>query len=271
MTGAAALRVAHVLVPGGGRRAPRMVERNLTVFLKARGWLVIVSGFYESLLYLLGMGLGVGTLVGRVPYEGASLKYAVFVAPALMASSAMNGAVNESVFNMFYKLHYAKLYDAVLSTPLTMLDVAFGEVLWALMRGVSYAVGFILVMAALGMVLSPWAVLAVPAALLVSLAFAGAGITAVTYVRSWNGIAGVQIIVLPLFLLSATFYPLSAYAPPFRALLQVTPLYHGVHMVRGLTTGHVGLDMLFDVAYLVAMGAGGVLIASRRLTRLLLS
>jgi len=71
VTGAAALRVAHVLVPGGGRRAPRMVERNLTVFLKARGWLVIVSGFYESLLYLLGMGLGVGTLVGRVPYEGA--------------------------------------------------------------------------------------------------------------------------------------------------------------------------------------------------------
>jgi lipooligosaccharide transport system permease protein len=270
VTRGGALRLAYGLVPGGGSRATRMVERNLLSFRKAGGWLVILSGFYESLLYLLGMGLGVGALVGRVHDGGVAYGYSVFVAPALMASSAMNGAVNESVFNMFYKLHYLKLYDAVLATPLTMLDVAVGEVMWALMRGASYAAGFIVVMAALGMVLSPWAALAVPAALLVSLAFAGMGIAVTTFVRTWNDIAGVQLIVLPLFLLSGTFYPLSAYAPVFRVLLQLTPLYHGVHMVRGLTTGHLGADMLLDVLYLVAVGVAGVLLASRRLTRLLL-
>jgi len=265
-----ALRAGHGLVPDGGRRATRLVERNLLVFRKGGGWLVIVSGFYESLLYLLGIGIGVGALVPSVVQDGVAYKYAVFVAPALMASSSMQGAVNESVFNVYYKLRYARLYDAVLSTPLTMVDIALGEVGWALMRGVTYAAGFIVVMAALGLVQSPWAVFAVPAALLVSAAFAGAGIAATTFVRSWNDIAAVQLVVLPLFLLSATFYPLTTYPPAARVLVELTPLYHGVHLVRALSTGHLSADMLLDALYLIAMGTFGVLLASRRLTRLLL-
>jgi lipooligosaccharide transport system permease protein len=255
---------------GGGRRATRMVERNFLIFRKANGWLIIVSGFYESLLYLLGMGLGVGALIGNVHDGGVTLRYAVFVAPALMAASSMQGAVNESTFNTYHKLHYGKVYDAVLSTPLTMLDVALGEVAWALLRGVSYAVGFIVVMAALGFVQSWLAVFAVPAALLVAAAFAGCGIAVMTYIRSWNDFAIVQLVVLPLFLFSATFYPLATYPGVLRVVVQLTPLYHGVHMVRGLTTGHAGADMLIDVAYLALMGLAGVTVAARRLTLLLL-
>ena len=265
-----ALRLAHGIVPGGGRRAARLVERNFLSFRKARGWLVIVSGFYESLLYLLGMGLGVGALIGSVHDGGTTLRYAVFVAPALMASSAMQGAVNESIFNVYYKLRDAKLYDAVLSTPLTMLDVALGEVAWALLRGVSYAIGFIVVMSALGLVQSWLAVFAVPAALLIGLAFSGTGIAVTTFVRSWNDFAIVQLVVLPLFLFSATFYPLATYPGPLRVVVELTPLYHGVHLMRGLTTGHPGADMALDAVYLAVMGAAGVLLASRRLTRLLL-
>ncbi len=265
-----ALRLS-TLIPGGGRRSIRLVERNWMSFRKARGWLVIVSGFYESLLYLLGMGLGVGALVGSVHDGGVTLPYGVFVAPALMASSAMQGAVNESVFNVYYKLRYAKLYDAVLSTPLTMLDVALGEVSWALLRGTTYAMGFIVVMSALGLVRSWWAVFAVPAALLVSLAFSGVGVAVTTFIRTWNDFALVQLVVLPLFLFSATFYPLATYPGPLRVVVELTPLYHGVHMVRGLTTGHLGADMALDALYLLAMGAAGVTVAARRLTRLLLS
>jgi lipooligosaccharide transport system permease protein len=268
---AVALRVANGMVPGGGgRRAVRLVERNLLSFRKSRGWVVILSGFYESLLYLLGIGIGVGALVQSVQQDGVSYRYAVFVAPAMMASSAMNGAVNESVYNVYYKLRYAKLYDAVLATPLTMLDVALGEVGWALMRSAAYATGFLVVMAALGLVISPWAVLALPAALLISVAFAGTGIAVVTYVRSWNDIAGVQMVVLPLFLLSATFYPLSTYPAPAQVLVELTPLYHGVHMLRALCTGHVDATVLLDVAYLLAMGSFGVVLAARRLARVLL-
>ena len=251
-------------------RATRLIERNLLVFRKGRGWLIIVSGFYESLLYLLGMGLGVGALVGKVHDGPVTLSYATFVAPALMASSAMNGAINESIYNVYYKLRYARLYDAVLSTPLTMFDVALGEVGWALMRGVSYAIGFIVVMAALGEVESPLAAFAVPCSLLIGFAFAGTGVAVTTFIRSFNDFAWVQLIVLPLFLFSATFYPLGSYPGPLRVIVELTPLYHGVHMLRGLTTGHAGADLAIDAVYLVLMGLGGVLVASRRLTLLLL-
>jgi lipooligosaccharide transport system permease protein len=261
----AAMAAVRSVVPGGGRRATRMVERNLAVFRRG-GWFVVLSGFFEPLLYLLGIGFGVGTLVGDVGH----VRYAVFVAPALLASSSMNGAVNETTFNMFHKLRYAKLYDAALSTPLGVLDIALGEVIWALMRGTSYAVGFVVVMAALGLIVSPWAVFAVPAALLTGAAFAGAGIAATTWLRGWQDFAAVQLVVLPLFLFSATFYPLSSYAPPLRVVVELTPLYHGVHMLRALTTGDVGADLLLDVLYLLAMGVAGVLIASRRLERQLL-
>jgi lipooligosaccharide transport system permease protein len=239
-------------------------------FSRAGGWMIILSGFFEPLLYLVGIGFGVGTLVGNVAFSGTTARYAVFVAPALMASSAMNGAVNESTYNMFYKLRYAKTYDAMLSTPLSVVDIALGEVAWALMRGVTYASGFIVVMAALGLVTSPWAIFAVPAALLVSVAFAGAGTAVTTIMRSWQDAAAVQVAVLPLFLFSATFYPLSSYAAPMQVVVQLTPLYHGVHMLRALTTGTVGIDMLLDVAYLACMGVAGVAIASRRLERQLL-
>lgn len=270
MSVAGAAARLSVLVPGGGRRSLRLVERNLLVFRKGNGWLVVVSGFYESLLYLLGMGLGVGALVGSVRYAGVQVPYSVFVAPALMASSAMQGAVNESIFNVYYKLKYAKLFDAVLATPLTMLDVAFGEVGWALLRGTSYAIGFIVVMSAMGLVRSPWAVFAVPAALLVSLAFAGVGVAVTTWIRSWNDFSLVQLVVIPLFLFSATFYPLERYPSGLQIAVQLTPLYHGVHLVRGLTTGHLGADMALDALYLVAMGLAGVVVASRRLSLLLL-
>ncbi|HEV7678428.1 MAG TPA: ABC transporter permease [Candidatus Dormibacteraeota bacterium] len=272
MTLSAAAATASALsrvIPGGGRHSLRMVERNLMVF-RHGGWLVILSGFFESLLYLVGIGFGVGALVGNVTQGGVTTRYAVFVAPALMASSAMNGAVNETTFNMFYKLRYAKLYDAVLSTPLGIVDIALGEVLWALMRGLSYVIGFIVVMAALGLVVSPWAVFAVPAALLISVAFAGAGVATTSFMKTWQDFAAVQLVVLPLFLFSATFYPLTSYSPPFRVIVELTPLYHGVHLLRGLTTGAVGPDMLLDVVYLLALGVAGILIASRRLERQLL-
>ncbi|HZS13718.1 MAG TPA: ABC transporter permease [Candidatus Dormibacteraeota bacterium] len=262
---AAVAALARVM-PGGGGQSMRLVERNLLVFRKNGGWLVILSGFIEPLLYLAGMGFGVGALIGRV----GGVRYAVFVAPALMASSAMNGAVNETTFNMFYKLRYLKLYDTVLATPLRILDVAVGEVTWALMRSASYAVCFVIVMAALGLIVSPWAALAAPAALLISIAFAGAGVMTTTLMRTWQDFAAVQVALLPMFLFSGTFYPLSTYPPALQVVVQLTPLYHGVHMLRSFTTGDVTAAVLLDVLYLAAMGTACVLLAVRRLDRLLL-
>ncbi len=256
------------LMPGTAglapRRAGRLVERNLHVY--RRRWLMIVSGFFEPLFYLLGLGVGLGALVGDV----AGMPYAVFVAPALMATAAMNGALADSTFNMFFKLRYAKTYEAILSTPLGVADVAAGEVVWALIRGSIYATGFIVVMLLLGLVVSPLAILAVPAALLVGLATAGVGTAACTWMRSWQDFDLIMMVTLPMFLFSATFFPITQYPEPLRTIVELTPLYRGVHLIRGLTTGAADWTVLIDVAYLTVLGLVGLAVTSRRLGRLLL-
>ena len=253
----------------GGRRAGLLIERNLMVY--RRGWLVIVSGFFEPLFYLLSIGLGIGALVGAVPLgDGRVIPYTAFVAPALLASSAMNGAIYDSTFNVFFKLKYAKTYDAILATPVGVGDVAAGEIGWALIRGAIYAGTFLLVMLAMGLVLSPWAILAFPAALLIGFAFGAVGMAATTFMRTWQDFDMIQLVILPLFLFSGTFYPLATYPEPVRLLVELTPLYHGVDLVRGLTAGALEPAMLVHVAYLGTMGIVGLAITSRRLERLLL-
>lgn len=245
-----------------------MIERSLMV--ARHSWLIVFTGFFEPVFYLLGIGYGVGSLVGTVHGGGGSLSYAQFVAPALMASSAMNGGIFESTFNLFYKLKYAKLYDVVLATPLGVGDVALGEIGYAVLRGTLYGSGFLLLMTVLRVVESPWAVLAAPASVLIVFAFASAGTAATTFVRTWGDFDLVQLVLVPLFLFSATFYPLSAYPHGLQLLVELTPLYHGVHLIRALCTGEVSATCLLDAAYLVVMGLIGLAIAERRLATLLL-
>jgi lipooligosaccharide transport system permease protein len=251
----------------GAGRPWRLVERN---FASSRDtWLVFVSGFFEPLFYLFALGIGVGALVGTVELDGHAVSYRDFVAPALLAASAMNGAVYESG-NIFFKLKYARTYEGVLATPLTVRDVAVGELVYTLMRGLAYSVGFVAVMVALGLVDSPWAVLAVPGALLVSAAFAAASVFATTLMRSWADFAFVELCTLPMFLFSATFVPATEYPDAVRWLLPLTPLYHGVELLRAFTLGDVGPLVLVNIAYLVAMTLVFLVLADRRLARLLL-
>ena len=252
----------------GADRSLRLVYRNLRA--ARRYWLVIVSGFFEPLFYLVGLGVGVGALVGDITSGGETIPYEVFVAPALLASSAMNGAIYETTGNVFFKLNYAKTYDGVLATPLGVRDIAVGETLFALMRGAVYSVMFVAIMVALGLVESAWAILAVPACLLIGATFAAIGLSAVTLMRSWADFAFIELLTLPMFLFSATFVPLDQYPEPVQWVLPVTPLYHGVDLIRSLTLGQVGWDLLLHVAYLVGVMAIGVWFTARRLQRKLL-
>ncbi len=253
----------------GGRRALLLVERNVLVYRNS--WMIILSGFFEPLFYLLAIGLGIGGIVGDVPGpDGTMIPYPVFVAPALLASASMNGAIAESTFNVFFKLKFQKTYDAVLATPLGPGDVALGEIGWAVIRATLYSVGFIVVIVLMGLVQSPWAVFAVPAATLLAFAFAATGMAATTYMRSWQDFDLISLVVLPLFLFSGTFYPLTAYPEPLRVLIMLTPLWQGVDMIRALVTGYVEPSILWHVAYLGTMGLVGLSIVGRRLDRLLL-
>jgi lipooligosaccharide transport system permease protein len=137
-------------------------------------------------------------------------------------------------------------------------------------RGTMYAAAFVVAMTALGLVASWWALLALPAAVLVGFAFAAAGMAGTTYMRSWQDFEFVSLVVLPMFLLSATFFPIMAYPEFAQVLVRLTPLYHGVALVRGLTLGTVSWPLLISVAYLAAMGGLGLWIAGRRIDRVLL-
>ena len=252
----------------GGRRAGRIVERNVLVYL--RGWVYIVSGFFEPFFYLLSIGVGLNHLVGPVPAGGRLVAYTVFVAPGLLASAAMNGAVFDATFNIFFKLKIAKTYEAVLATPLGPADVALGELAWSLMRGGLYAGAFLVVMAVLGYVATPWAVLCLPGALLVTMAFAGAGMAATSFMRSWQDFDMVSLAILPLFLFSATFYPLRVYPGWLQLVVRCTPLYQGVALLRGLDLGTFSWSLAGHAAYLAAMGTAGLVVIARRLATLLL-
>ena len=253
----------------GGRGSAHLIERHARVYRHA--WLVLVSGIFEPLFYLLSIGVGIGHLVGGVTGPGGQVVgYPSFVAPALLATAAMNGAIYDSTFNVFFRLKYAKFYDAALATPMRPGDIALGEIGWALIRGGLYAVAFMAVMLALGLVHSAWAVLDVPVALLIGFGSAAAGMAATTFMRSWQDFEFITLATLPMFLLSATFYPLSVYPRPIQIVVECTPLYQGVALMRGLTLGVVGPGLLWHVAYLALMGLAGLRVASGRIGRLLL-
>ncbi len=253
----------------GSRRARFLVERN--IYVSRHGWIVILSGFFEPLFYLGSIGFGLGALIGTVNGPGGQpMSYQLFVAPALLASAAMNGAIAEGTFNFFFKLRYNKTFDSILSTPMSPGDVAVGELVWALIRGGIYAIAFTIVMAVLGLIVSPWVILAVPAALLIGFAFGAVGMAATSFMRTWQDFDLIQLVILPLFLFSGTFYPVDAYPEPIRVLVQLTPLYQGVDLLRSLVVGHLEWSLLLHVVYLALMGTVGLIVVARRLDKLLL-
>jgi len=248
------------------RRPHRMIERHVVAY--RRQWLIIVSGFFEPLFYLLSMRAGLGSLVGDVSVAGRSVPYDAFVAPALMASSAMNGAVFDSTGNVLHRLKYARIYDAALATPLNPADVATGEIGWALIRGQLYAISFLAVMAALGLTHSWWAIAALPACALVGFAFAALGFLGTTFMRGYADMDIVTTVVLPLSLFSATFFPVSAYGS-WSWLVQISPLYHGVALVRAANAGAWTLADAGHAAVLFAVAFIALYFAAKRVDALL--
>lgn len=234
-----------------------------------RVWWVFLSGFVEPVLYLFSIGIGVGGLVEGFTFNGETIGYAAFVAPAMLAASAFNGALLDSTYNFFFKFKINKLFDQQLATPLTTRDLANGNLAWMMLRSGAYSAGFLAVMLLMGYVTSWWAVLALPAALLLGFATAATGMAATTWMRSFQDFEFVTLVQLPLFLFSATFFPLSAFPTWLAWIVQLTPLYRGVALIRELTTGLLTWEAAFSVVYLAALGAFGLWLVGRRLDTLL--
>jgi lipooligosaccharide transport system permease protein len=245
-----------------------IVERNLMVY--RRTWIILFSGFFEPLFYLFLFVYPFEEFTQvEIVLNGRTVEYAAFVAPALLAASAMNGAFYDAT-NVFWKLRYGKVYEAMLSTPVSPYDVAVGETMWAVVRSQLYSIAFLAIILSLGLIESWWAIFVLPACFVIGFGFAGAGIAAVTWMRNWQDFDLIQLVMLPMFLFSATFYPISVYPEVLEWVVRILPLYHGIELVRSLATGTPEAFQLVNIAYLLTLGMVGMLLASRRIDGLLL-
>lgn len=252
-------------------RAAAVTARNL-VLLKRGGayWWMVFSGLAEPLLYLLAIGWGVGALVGDMTLpDGRVVPYLTFIAPALLAAGAMNGAVAESSMGFFAKMKFAKLYDSVLNTPVTPLEVALGELGWATLRGALNTVAFLAVMVAMGLTTPLRGLAAVPAALLIGIAFGALGMALATVMRSWQDFDYLGGVVFTLFLFSGTFVPVGSFPAALQVVVQLTPLYHGVELLRAVTIGTASWGAAWHVGYLLVVTGLALFAAGRRLQRML--
>ena len=272
------MALTNLALAGGARSAEdetvrpsgrALVARNFVVHRKV--WWIFATGFFEPVFYLFSIGVGVGQLIEGFELNGQMVTYAAFVAPGMLAAAAMNGAIYDSTFGIFFKLRYEKLYDAVLATPMRPVNIATGELAWCLLRSGAYSGGFLLLMSGMGLVHSWWALLAWPATWLIGFAFAGVGMALTTFMKSWQDFEYVQLAIIPMFLFSATFFPITAFDGMLRWVVEVTPLYRGVVLCRELTTGTLSWDSAMSVVYLLVLGAIGMLVVSRRLHKLLLA
>ncbi len=262
----------------GRRPLPGLYSGNVTAVLergliaiRRQNWGIILSGFFEPVFYLLSMGVGMGGLVGTVAVVGGQqVSYAAYIAPALLATSAMNGAIYDSTWNVFFKMHFAKLYQGMLSTSLGPVDVAVGEIALALMRGLLYACGFMAVMAAMGLVSSPWALLMIPMAVLVAFGFASFGMGVTSWMSTFQQMDLINFVLLPMFLFSATLFPISVYPAPIQWFVMAMPLWHGVEVMRQLSVGALSWATLGHVSYFLVMTAIGLWVTTVRLRALFL-
>jgi lipooligosaccharide transport system permease protein len=250
-------------------RAHTLIERNVLA-LRTSNTISFLSGFVEPVIFLLAFGYGVGALVGTVSYAGTDASYAAFVAPALLAASAMNGAIFDSTFNVFFKMHFMRVYQAMMSTSLGPLDVALGEIGWAMIRGAAYAVGFLAVMTVAGLTTTWWALLLIPAAMLIAFAFASIGMSLTSLMSSFQQLNWLQFVLLPLFLFSGTFFPITAYPEWLQVLVTMTPLWQAVALTRNLAFGVIDLSTLGHVVYFGAIAIVGLYATTRRLNALFL-
>jgi lipooligosaccharide transport system permease protein len=249
-------------------RSHVILERSL-VALKSSNWFPVVSGFLEPLLYLFSFGYGVGTLIGDIQVSnGQVVSYAMFIAPGLLSTSAMNGAVYDSTWNVYFKLHEGKIYHGMLATSLGPLDVALGEILTALLRGFAYAVGFMAVATPMGLIPSWWGVLAIPAAVLIAFGFASIGMAITSYFKSYQQMGLINISLLPIFLFSGSFYPLSVFPDWAQIIIKTLPLWHAIEMVRNLSLGIINLSLLGHITYFVVMVVVGLFFTTKRLNAL---
>lgn len=245
--------------------AARYWRRNATVGRRTI-LTTLTPRFIEAIAYLAVMGLGMGAYLKEV--DGTD--YVTFIAPGVLASTVMFGAIIETTYNAFVRIHVRRVFEAAITTPLSVPDVVVGEYLWATTRAVAYGTVFLVVMVAFGLVHSPWALATVPVMILGGLLFAVIGMVYTAFVRNIEHFNIFYTGVLtPMFLFGGIFFPFGKLPEWAQAVGWCLPLSHFVQALRDLTLGHVSGMTAVHVAVLAGLIAVLFLVPLRRLDRML--
>ena len=245
-------------------------SRGMSAIRNNRG-IIFVSGFLEPVLFLTSFGLGISPMISGVQAaDGGELSYVAFIAPALLAVSAMNGAVFDSTWNVFFKLKITKLYQSMMATSLGPLDVAVGEILLALFRGGIYALGFLTVLVVADLVTPLSAAIMLVTALFVALGFASVGMAVTSFMTRFQQMDWMMMVMMPMFLFSATLFPIDVYPSAVQWVVQALPLWHAVELMRDIAAFSFSTMTLVHIGYYVVMVAVGMTMATLRMRRLFL-
>jgi lipooligosaccharide transport system permease protein len=246
----------------------RALEREVHVF--RRLWRGSLSfAFIQPVLFLAAIGLGLGGLVEQNTGEVDGVKYLAFIAPGLLAASTMLVGASEGLWPLMGRLKWMGSYKAMITTPITPADAFQGWLVWIGVRSALAASAFLAAATLLGGVLSPWAVLAVPAAVLNAAAFAAPiGAFNATQDTDFRFPVIMRLGIMPLFLFSGTFFPVEQLPDGLQPVVWLSPLFHGAELCRGATTGHIDAGQaVVHVAVLVALVLLGARWGARTFTR----
>jgi len=215
----------------------------------------ITTSFLFPVLYLAAMGMGLGSLVSHHVRTVDGVSYLRFLAPGLLAATAMQVGANESMYPVMGAMKWLRTYFAMLATPLTVRDVLHGHLAWIALRLSMVSVIFLSIMSAFGTVDRASAVLAVPAAVLLGMAFSTPMVAFAASQSSDVGFATVyRLVIIPMFLFSGTFFPISQLPGWLQMIARITPLYNGVTLCRGLVLGQLpALETGIHLSYLIGL------------------
>ncbi len=233
------------------RRFVRIWQRNWIVY--QRTWKIsFLPPLLEPIFYLLAFGIGLGSLVGRFSYRGSEVSYVAFIAPALLAVNMMYNAFFENTYSSFVRMYYQKTFDAIVATPVFLEEVVAGEIVWGATKSVIAAAIMLAVISLFGLVNYPEGFLIIPLSFLAGLAFGSIGMFftgIVPTIELFN--LPIFLFITPMFLFSGTFFPIENLPLWAQRVASVFPLTHLVELARALSLGHIAIDLLWDIAYLV--------------------
>ena len=256
----------HACLPQLSLRFMPVWRRNFLVWKKL-AVPSILGNLADPMLYMLGLGFGIGHLLHRIN----GVPYLQFLAGGTICYSTMNSATFESLYSAFSRMHVQKTWLAIINAPLTVDDVVLGEWLWAASKSVLSGLAILLVMEALGLVNSPMVLWVIPLVALSGLAFAAMGLVVTALSPSYDFFMYYfTLVVSPMMLLSGVFYPTESLPRGLRWLAEIMPLTHSIRIARGLIDGHVVPGVVVSLLVLVGYAVVGFVLAVNLVRRRLL-